>query len=519
MTSRIIFFTWLLIITAQSIEGQNTFNSRYHFDTPAAYLTSIIATDSCYYATGIYADTFPWLQVGSIFAKFNLDGTPVFTKKLIHPQKSYDTRLNTLTNLDDGTFVVTAYSFDPGMKGMLIKYDEYGDTLWTKEYLNPFYPTQDYIVPIAMAQMDDGGFAMSCWIQKNAGNVDIYLIKTDSLGDIQWESIYNNPLWDRPYSILLTPAGKMIVGAARSNIGLVAENYIYQNHIFQVNTTGTIEWTYLSPTSLGLRYGAADMVLLEDGSLVVASGVGHEQERTSVNTIYFDKHIFKLNPMQEIEWEITFAETALTGTSFLTNLISLSDNSGFVAAGTHGEEFDSQNAFSLRGWIGKVSPDGDSLWTRQYIGLDQLNNRHTIYDLKETPDGGFLLCGESRNPLPVPGEIAQQAWLLKLDQHGCLVPGCHLNTTATEPEQEAFQLAIYPNPATDYLNFFLHAPDRTSALSFRILDAAGRVVQEIGALASGATYILPVSDWPRGAYVLQGLEAGKVLCAEKFIKQ
>lgn len=501
------------------MEGQNTFNSRYHFDAPATYLTSVMPTDSCYYATGIYADTFPWLQVGSIFAKFNLDGTPVFTKKLIHPQKSYDTRLNTLTNLYDGTFVVTAYSFDPGMKGMLIKYNEHGDTLWTKEYLNPFYPAQDYIVPIAIAKMDDGGFAMSCWIQKNAGNVDIYLIKTDSLGDIQWESIYNNPLWDRPYSILLAPTGKMIVGAARSNIGLVAENYTYQNHIFQVNDTGTVEWTYLSPTSLGLRYGAADMVLLGDGSLVIASGVGYEQERTSVNTIYFDKHIFKLNPMQEIEWEITFAESPLTGTSFLTNLISLSDNSGFVAAGTHGEEFDSQNAFSLRGWIGKVSPDGDSLWTRQYIGLDQLNNRHALYDLKETPDGGFILCGESRNPLPVPGEIAQQAWLLKLDEFGCLVPGCQLNTATAEQEKEAFRLAIYPNPTTDYLNFFLHAPDRMSALSFRILDAAGRLVQEFGPLASGATYILPVSDWSPGAYILQGLGEGKVLCAEKFIKQ
>jgi hypothetical protein len=515
---RYIYY-FLLLALPNTLAGQTTFNLRYHFETPATFLTSIVATDSCYYATGIYGELFPWLQVGNVFVKVNLDGTVAFTRKLIDPDKSYETRFNNLTPLDDGTFVVTAYSYDPDMRGMLIKFNINGDTLWTREYFNPIYPAQTYTMPVALALMEDGGFAMAC--RAFIANSEMYLIKTDSLGYFEWGKTYHNPLWDRPYSILLTPEGKMILGAARSNLNYVAHNYTWQNHIFQVNETGTVEWTYLSPNSIGLRYGATGMVLLDDGSLIVASGVGHEYYFPASSQVRFDKYIFKLNPMREIEWEVTFQETLRTGSAEITNLIAVSDGSGYVAAGKHGEVYTSQEALSLRGWLGKVSPSGDSLWTRQYVGIDQLNNRHTIYDLKETPDGGFILCGESRNPnTPAPGEIAQQAWLLKLDQYGCLVPGCHITTSVEEPAPESLHLAIYPNPAAEYLNFYLRAPAGVgSEVSFRIFDAGGRLLREFPHASPDATYVVEVWDWPAGMYVLQCVSGGRVLAAEKFVKQ
>ncbi|MBX2926654.1 MAG: T9SS type A sorting domain-containing protein [Saprospiraceae bacterium] len=518
---RYIYY-FLLLALPYTLASQTTFNLRYHFDTPACYLTSIVATDSCYYAIGIYADTFPWIQVGSIFTKVNLDGTPVFTRKLIDPYKSFETRLKTLTPLEDGTFVTVAYSYDPYLKGMLMKYDDKGDTLWTREYLNPFYPTQTFIVPITMVQTEDEGFGIACWVQKTGNSGDIYLIKTDSIGEIEWGSVYGNTQWDRPYSLVLTPEGKMILGAARSNVHVAWQNYTWQNHIFQVDETGAVEWTYLSPNSTGLLGGAADMVLLDDGSLIVASRVGQEYYFPASSQVRFDKYIFKLNPMREIEWELTFPQpTPTMDLARLTNIIATSDGSGFVAAGMHAQDFPSQNAFSLKGWLGKVSPSGDSLWTRQYVGIDQLNNRHTIYDLKETPDGGFILCGESRNPNTLaPGEIAQQAWLLKLDQYGCLVPGCHITTSAAEPEPERLHLALYPNPAAEYLNFYLRAPAGVgSEVSFRIFDAGGRLLREFPHASPDATYVVSVWDWPAGLYVLQCVSGGQVLAVEKFLKQ
>lgn len=167
-------------------------------------------------------------------------------------------------------------------------------------------------------------------------------------------------------------------------------------------------------------------------------------------------------------------------------------------------------------WVGKISPEGDSLWARQYIGIDNNNNRQNFYDLKETTDGGYILCGESRSPAA--SSVSQQGWLLKIDEHGCLIPGCQTTNTTQEP-QSIIQLAIYPNPTIDYLNFYLKTLRQAKSSGFRIIDAQGRQFESFNHLFPEATYVLEVWDWPTGTYYLQYLENGQVLHTEKFIKQ
>lgn len=513
---QLLFACWLCFTFF--LEGQTTFNRRYHFDTPATYLTSVVPTDSCYYATGIYADTLPFLQVGSLFVKLDLEGNPVFVKKLISPEKSYETRTNTLTALEDGTFVVTGLSFDPVMKGMLIKYNKNGDTIWTKDYLNPFFPVQEFMHPLALARMPDDGFVLACWTNKSTFDPDIYLIRTDSLGNKLWSKFFGNSIWDQPGSILTTNSGDIIVGGVRTNLNSVVENYFFQCHIFQTDSLGNLQWDYLSTVSDGLRDAANDMVLLGEGNLVIASGLGTEVVWPSVNQVYFDKMVFELSSNQQIKWERTFKEKKLSGSAVLSNVINTFDGSGFVIAGKTGEDTPGDNTFAVRGWIGKVSPEGDSLWAREYVGVECDNPRHQILDIKETTDGGFILCGESRNLDAT--NIPQQAWLLKLDQYGCLIPGCHLTDAVDEEKAEPdFHLAIYPNPARDYLNFYLRHSGVRQEVVFRIINAAGQVVREFQGGRPGATYIVPVWDWAPGVYFLQYLEEGQVRVSEKFIKQ
>lgn len=511
----------LLVFWGQclSVKAQNTFNQKYHFNSLATYLTSIVVNDSCYYATGIYADTVPNLQVGSVFIKFDLEGNLIFVKKLISPEKSYETRTNTLAPLADGSFVVTGLSYDPVMKGMIIKYNKHGDTVWTKEYFNPLYPARDFIHPLSFGLYPDGGFVLSCWIDITLGDAQIYVIKTDSLGNHEWGKHYGNSMLDKPQSLLTTPEGEIIVGGLRTNDNTNTQNYTYRTHIFQVDSLGNVEWDYLSPLSEGLRDAANDMVLLEDGSLVVASGLGTEYDRPSVNVVYFDKLLKKLNPDHSTAWEKAFVGDRPYPTTFLTNVIQLTDGSGFVAAGTTPTPDDDPNdeKYGQSGWIGKVSPEGDSLWAREYTILDSDIYTHTIFDLKETPDGGFILCGEALDDT-FEEDIPQQAWLLKLDQHGCLVPGCHL-VDATQEKSLDIRLAIYPNPASDYLNFYLHTNRPMKDVLFRVVSTDKRTIKSFQRISPNATFILPIWDWVAGVYFLQCIEDGQVIHSETFIKQ
>ena len=502
--------------------GQATFNLRHSFEFPAAVLTSVVVTDSCYYSTGIIADSiFPY-NTGNIFVKLDLEGNPLVIKTIRSTTKTYETWFEGLAQLPDGSFFLHGYSYDSIMTSILIKYNSEGDTVFIREFMNPLNQNA-FIQPRGgLVQTENGGTISSNWITNipnAATNSDIYLIKTDSLGNKEWGKVFGSSMWDRPQSLLVTPDGKIITGAIRTNDNTNTQNYTYRTHIFQVDSLGNMEWDYLSPLSEGLRDAANDMVLLEDGSLVVATGLGTEYDRPSVNVVYFDKLLKKLNPDHSTAWEKSFVGDRPYSTTFMTNVFQLTDGSGFVAAGMTPTPDDNPNdeKYGQSGWIGKVSPEGDSLWAREYTILDSDIYTHTIYDLKETPDGGFILCGEALDDT-FEEDIPQQAWLLKLDQYGCLVPGCHL-VDATQEKPLDIRLAIYPNPASDYLNFYLHANRPMKDVLFRVVNTEGRTIESFQCINPNATFILPIWDWEVGVYFLQCIEDGRVIHSEIFIKQ
>jgi hypothetical protein len=161
----------------------------------------------------------------------------------------------------------------------------------------------------------------------------------------------------------------------------------------------------------------------------------------------------------------------------------------------------------------KVSNHGDSLWARYYTFLDGVDRSPEPVDFKATPDGGYIVCGQTENGNDDWG------WLMKLDSFGCLIPGCNANDgpNATGEERAALKLAIYPNPASDFLNFELRTARQLTGASFRIIDVEGRVIKELKGGSQHETFIVPVRDWADGVYWLQYMEEGEVRASEKFI--
>ena len=507
-----------------STNAQATFNKRLHFGYYAAVLTSVIPTDSGYIATGILADTISPYNTGALFSMLDLQGDPIFTKTLTSTIRTYEPWFNSLEALPDSSYIVTAVSYKPKENAMIIKYDPNGDTIFTRSYMNPLSPEFDRIQPWGgLTQLSDGGFILPAWINSHpifTTVSNVYFFKIDSVEKMEWDNIYtSSPISERPTSRTDDGNGNTFIGWTKYNKGNVFENFTFQIRIIKINESGETLWEYESPDSLGLLDAPNDMVLLDDGSLVIATGIGTEIERPTSNTVYFDKYLIKLKPDKKIEWTATFPDAELNVSSKLTNVISLSDGSGFVTAGMEAEDLPGNDTYAIRGWVGKVSPQGQKLWSRAYVGIGGDQPRHTIYDLKETPDGGIILVGESRDGT---GDTSppQQAWLLKLDQHGCLVPGCNLLDDVDEATEQPIELAIYPNPATDYLNFQLRNNQLPQGGTFRIVDMGGRIVHSfpISRVHASDTFILPVWDWTAGTYSLQYLLDGRVVVSEKFIK-
>ena len=82
-------FLFLSFFLYKSTHAQITFNHRLHFDRPNAILTSVLSTDSCYYASGVVTQPNNF-DGGNIFVKFDLNGEILFQKVVESSYKAYE---------------------------------------------------------------------------------------------------------------------------------------------------------------------------------------------------------------------------------------------------------------------------------------------------------------------------------------------------------------------------------------------------------------------------------------------
>jgi hypothetical protein len=124
----------------------------------------------------------------------------------------------------------------------LIKTDIVGDTLWTKMY----YSSESQ-VPTSIQQTDDGGFiilgnAPNGFAPNGAPNADLYLIKTDAFGDTLWTRFYGNIANDYGRFVRQTKDGGYIIGGGGGVLGAAGAYIIKTDSMGNVSSgTGMAE--------------------------------------------------------------------------------------------------------------------------------------------------------------------------------------------------------------------------------------------------------------------------------------
>jgi len=115
----------------------------------------------------------------------------------------------------------------------LIKTNSFGDTIWTKTYVGL---DSDY--GYAVDQTNDGGYIILAqtvsWSSKN--NYNIWLIKTNSLGDTLWTKTYDEPENECAYYVQQTTDGGYII------IGETTTNTYMDALIIKTDISGNTIW-------------------------------------------------------------------------------------------------------------------------------------------------------------------------------------------------------------------------------------------------------------------------------------
>jgi hypothetical protein len=301
-----------------------------------------------------------------------------------------------------------------------ILWGEVPDTVWTKTFGGKNDDSGRCI-----QRTYDNGYIIAGYTGSISSDFDIFLIKTDSLGTELWSHTYGGNKWDTGSSVKqCIDSGFIIVGNTKS-FGK-GENDIY---MIKTDRGGGIQWT---KTYGGFNEdGGSDVQQTFDGGFIIVG------ETMSFGSGDYDIFVIKTDSLGEILWTRTFGGKGCDGGQSIQQTrdggyIICGDTQSFgngfgdvylVKTDARGEilwtrtyggpDFDygesiqqtNDKGYIVVGWtksfgsgasdiyLLKLDKYGDILWTHTYGGVEN----DFGFDVLETRDGGFLLVGDTKS--------------------------------------------------------------------------------------------------------------------------
>ncbi len=155
-----------------------------------------------------------------------------------------DERGNSIRQTSDGGYIVAGltYSFGEGVPGYsnvyLIKTDASGDTVWTRTY-GGTYDDRGYDVQ----QTADSGYIVAgltySFGPRVPGYCNVYLIKTGPSGDTLWTRTYGGLDHDLGFSVLQTVDSGYIIAGETYSFGAGGEDV----YLIKTDASGYLEWS------------------------------------------------------------------------------------------------------------------------------------------------------------------------------------------------------------------------------------------------------------------------------------
>ncbi|MBA7703424.1 hypothetical protein ES703_112210 [subsurface metagenome] len=286
--------------------------------------------------------------------------------------------------LDSGYIVVGGTeSYGAGESDIyLIKTDANGDTLWTTTYGGAYDDWGN-----SVQRTSDGGYIIGGYTESfGAGNGDLYLIKTDSLGDTLWTRTYGGTGWDMGWSVQQTLDSGYIVAGRIWSVGVSSNVYL-----IKTDASGDSLWSKIYGGISSQEIGFSVQQTSDSGYIV--AGVTTSGPGTTYG------YLIKTYANGDTLWTKTYGEGG--DYDWLISVQETSD-SGYIIAGFT----DSQGAGSSDVWLIKTDANGDTLWTKTY-GDTLLD---VGYSVQQTSDGGYIIAGGTESY----GAGGSDVWLLKI---------------------------------------------------------------------------------------------------------
>ena len=253
------------------------------------------------------------------------------------------------------------------------------------------------------------------------GGPDIWIVKTDAEGNIEWQNSIGGSYMDDLHSLELTPdGGYILAGESTSNIsGDKSDNSRGMDDfwIVKINSSGNVEWDKTIGGSDSESF--PQIRVFNNGYYICGESwsniSGDKTESSKGETDYW---LLKLDTSGNIVWQKTIGGSSYD--SFTS--MAITSDGGCALGGYSDSNISGDKTENSRGyddyWIVKLNSSGTIEWDKTIGG----SNADYLNSLIQTNDNGFLLAGESWSNIS--GDKTEDSlgegdyWIVKLDVNG-----------------------------------------------------------------------------------------------------
>jgi len=290
--------------------------------------------------------------------------------------------------ISDGGYIMAGSTDSYGAGGedvWLIKTDSSGNEMWNKTF-GGASDDSGYSV----GQTSDGGYIItgSTW-SYGAGGEDVWLIKTDSSGDLSWNKTFGGSDGDHGYSVQQTSDGGYIIAGWTYSYG-AGDDDVW---LIKTDSSGDLSWNKTFGGSDA--DGGTSIQQTSDGGYII---VGDTFSYGAGNR---DAWLIKTDSSGNKAWDKTFGSSGVD----YGNWVQQTPDGGYIICRSHGDSHDS-SGYSYDVKLIKTDSLGSETWGKYFGGSDfDWGN-----SLQQTSDGGYIIAGFTRSY----GAGSYDVWLVKV---------------------------------------------------------------------------------------------------------
>ena len=287
----------------------------------------------------------------------------------------------------DGGFIIAGYtkSFGAGLNDVfLIKTDALGNQLWIKTF-GGAQDDEGYSV----LETNDGGYLIGGVTSSyGAGSRDMWMIKTDPAGNLVWQKTHGGLSSDGAWSVDKTSDGGFILTGWTFSNGPGALGNAW---LVKTDSAGNQQWNrYFGGNDVDRGYAVKQTA---DGGYILT---GYTD---SFGAGLYDMLLIKTDTSGNAQWTKTFGGT---GRDYGNSVQQTSDG-GFIVLGY-------TLSFGAGGddvYLVKTDANGNEEWSKTFGG----SASDVGFFISQTNDGSFIITGHTLSF----GAGVHDVWLLKID--------------------------------------------------------------------------------------------------------